>query len=170
MKKGKAIALVAVGLVAGLVLGAVGISYAATDTQNPASCLGLGVKMGQTIRDAGGRLVDIVAELTGLTVDEVRAARAEGTSIADIAEANGASSDEVVDAALKLRKEVLDAKVAEGTITQEQADEAYERMSERIEERVTSTETGRGGFGPGRGVGGGRGGGQGGGCGACSSQ
>lgn len=160
MKKGKAIALVAVGLVAGLVLGSVGISYAATDTQSQ-GCLGLGVKMGQGIRDAGGRMIDIVAELTGLTVEEVQAARADGESIAGIAEANGVSSDDVVSAALDVRKEVLDAKVAEGTITQQQADAALERMSERIEARITSTDTGgvgRGGCGGGRGAGRGAGG------------
>lgn len=142
MRKGKAIALVALGLVAGLVLGTVGVSYAATGAA-PTAGARVGSGMGRALRDAGGRLVDVVAQLTGLSVDEVRAARAEGQSVADIAEANGISSDAVVDAALGVRKDVLDAKVADGTITQEQADAAYAQMSERIAERVTSDETGR---------------------------
>lgn len=154
MKKGKAIALVAAGLVAGLALGSVGIAYAVAET-GPAGCApGLG--MGRSIRDAGGRLVDIVAELTGLTVEEVRAARAEGESFADIAEANGSSADEVVEAALEARKEFLDSKVEDGVITQEQADAAFERMSERLNERITADEVGPpawSGGGQGRGMG-----------------
>lgn len=154
MKKGKAIALVAAGLVAGLVLGSVGVSYAATGTEDPASCLGMGARMGQSIRDAGGRLVDIVAELTGLTVEEVQAQRAEGESVSDIAEANGVSTQDVVDEALAVRKDVLDAKVADGSITQEQADAAYAQMAERIQERVTTDAAGRPGWaGQGRGQG-----------------
>ena len=69
--------------------------------------------------------------------------------------------------ALDARKEVLDAKVADGTITQEQADAAYERMSERIEQRVTTDEVGRPAWaGQGRGQGRGMGAGN---CGACTS-
>lgn len=168
MKKSKAIALVAAGLVAGLVLGSVGVSYAVTGTDDT-SCggPGLGVRMGQTLRDAGGRLIDIVAELTGLTVDEVQAARAEGESIAEIAEANGSSAEEVVAGALEVRKEALDARVADGTITQEQADAAYDRMTERLNERVTTDEVGPPAWsGQGRGMGRGMGQGS---CGACTA-
>lgn len=143
MKKSKAIALVSFGLVAGLVLGSVGVSYAATGTESTTSGLGLGIRMGQSIRDAGARLVDIVADLTGLTAEEVQAQRAEGESIADIAEANGVSSETVVGTALEARKTILDAKVAGGSITQEQADVAYERMTERLTERVATDEVGR---------------------------
>ncbi|MEA5076106.1 MAG: hypothetical protein VB139_07145 [Coriobacteriia bacterium] len=161
MKSSKSIALVALGLTAGLVLGSVGVSFAATETTstNPVVCAG--AKMGQSIRDAGGRLVDIVAELTGLSADEVQAERAAGKSAADIAEANGSSAEEVVSAALETRKTLLDERVADGTLTQEQADLMYDRMSERLTERVSTDETGRpswGGMGGGRGGRGGMGG------------
>jgi len=99
--------------------------------------------MGQAIRDAGGRLVDIVSNLTGLSVEEVQAQRAAGNSVADIAEANGVSVEAVVSEALAARKAILDAKVADGAITQEQADIAYEQMTERITERVSTDEVGR---------------------------
>jgi hypothetical protein len=141
VKKGKAIAFVAVGLVAGLVLGSVGVSYAATDTTTPV--VGAGVRMGQSIRDAGARLIDILADLTGLSTDEIQAERAEGNTVADIAEANGVDPDEVLDAALAARKAILDAKVADGTITQEQADLMYERMSERVGGRMLDGESGK---------------------------
>lgn len=141
MRKSKMIALVSAGLVAGLVLGSVGVSYAATDSTTP--LLGAGARMGAAIRDAGGRLVDIVAELTGLSVDEVQAQRAEGNSVADIAVANGVAAETVVSEALAARKALLDEKVADGTITQAQADAAYEQMTERVTERVSTDEVGR---------------------------
>ena len=83
MKKSKAIALVSVGLVAGLVLGSIGIASAATGTDSTAATCGVGIGMGRTIRDAGARLVDIVADLTGLTVDEVKEQRVAGESVED---------------------------------------------------------------------------------------
>lgn len=142
MNKRKVLALVSVGLVAGLALGSVGAAYAATDTA-VAGPIGAGARMGQAIRDAGARMIDIVADLTGLAVEDVQAQRAAGNSIADIAEANGVSTDTVVSEALAARKAILDAKVADGSISQEQADFAYERMTERITERVTTDEAGR---------------------------
>ena len=176
MKSSKSIALVALGLTAGLVLGSVGVSYAATETTstNPVVCAG--ARMGQSIRDAGARLIDIVADLTGLSVEEVQAERAAGNSVADIAEANGSSAEAVVSGALEARKALLDEKVADGTITQEQADLAYGQMTERLTERVNTDETGRPSLaGQGGGMGGGRGGrGMGGGmggqgaCGSCT--
>ena len=172
VKNSKMIALVALGLTAGLVLGSVGVSYAATEdtSTNPVVCAG--AQMGQSIRGAGARLVDVVADLTGLSAEEVQAQRAEGNSVADIAEANGSSSEAVVSAALETRKALLDEKVADGTITQEQADLAYDQMTERITERVSTDETGRPSWaGQGGGQGGGMGGGRGGqgGTGACGN-
>jgi len=160
VNKKKIVSLASAGLVAAMVLGTAGMAYAATDTTGP--LYGTGARMGQAIRDAGARLVDIVADLTGLSVEEVQAERAAGNSAAEIAEANGVSTEEVVSEALAARKTILDAKVADGTITQAQADAAYERMAERVTERVSTEESGRpswagAGSGSGRGSGGGQG-------------
>ncbi len=90
MHKSKLIALIAAGLVAGLVLGSVGFAYAAPADTTPANpVVASGLRLGQSIRDAGGRLIDILASLTGLSVDEVQAERADGKSVADIASAHG---------------------------------------------------------------------------------
>lgn len=160
MSKRKVLGLVCVGLVAGLALGSVGAAYAATDSATVGP-LGAGARMGQAIRDAGGRLIDIVADLTGLSVEDIQAERVAGSSISDIAEANGVSTDTVVSEALAARKAILDEKVADGTITQEQADAAYDLMTERVTERVSTDEVGApswsGGAGGGRGATGGRG-------------
>jgi len=176
MSSKKVIAIALAALVLGLTIGGVGTATAATDSStstNPvvAGACGLGLKMGSAIRESGGRLADVVARLTGKSVDDVTAARAEGTSFEQIAKDAGVSADEVVTGALATRKTLLDAKVKDGTITQDQADAALENMESRLTERVSSTAPGCGGAGGGRGMGGGgMGGGRGGGCGggACA--
>ena len=182
MNKKRVIGLAAATLVVGLVLGnivgawAAGPSAPATSTTAGqgvvASACGLGLRMGASVRDAGGRLIDIVAELTGLSTADVAAKRAEGQSIEQIAASKGVSSDKVVDEALKIREQLLDQKVKDGTITQAQADQALATMKTRLTERVDSTAAC--GSGGGYGMGGGRGAGRGaggcgmGGCGAAS--
>jgi len=169
MNKGKALTLVAAGLVAGLVLGSMGLASAAPTT-DPATgeSLGRGARMGFAIRDAGARMIDLVAELTGLDEGEIHDRRVDGESIADIATSEGVDASDVVDAALARRTEILEAKVADGSITEAEKDAMFAQMTERMTERVESTELGgRGkGGGGGRGMSGGQGGG-GNGAGAC---
>lgn len=157
MSKSKWLAVVAAALVAGLVLGNLGSAVAAESTSATpsvgstiASC-GLGI--GRDLRDAGGRMIDIVAKLTGKSVDDVRAERQAGKSLADIAQAEGVSSDKVVDEALAPRKAALGKAVTDGTITQAQADAAFATMKSRLSDRIDSTSPGRA-----AGAGGGRGG------------
>jgi hypothetical protein len=124
------------------------------------------------MRDAGGRMVDVVAKLTGLSVDEIRTKRAAGESLASIAKGKGISADQVVAQALTVRKTVLDAKVKDGTITQAQEDAALANMKTRLTDRVNNSAAG-GGCGAGGGMGrGGRGGGagMGGACGGACTQ
>lgn len=178
MKHSKSIALIAAGLVAGIVLGSVGLAAAApattttgTAAAQPSGVLGACIGMGQAIRGAGGRLIDVLADLTGLSTTDIQAKRAAGESIADIAKDEGVNPDDVVAKALEARKALLDQKVADGTITQDQADAVYAQMKERLTERVTTTATGRPSWaGQGQG-GGGRGAGRGGNgagyCGGC---
>ncbi|MBW6467608.1 MAG: YckD family protein [Coriobacteriia bacterium] len=176
MNKKRAIALAAATLVAGLVIGNMASAFAArsaeaprsNQTQTQAACEGTGARIGPMMRDAGGRLSDVVASLTGLSADDVATKRADGESIADVGASAGVSSDEIVTAALEVRTAALDEMVAAGSITQEQADVMIDRMTDRLAERVTSTDTSANGCGNGggRGFGGGRGQGSGA-CGAC---
>jgi hypothetical protein len=92
--------------------------------------------------DAGARLRDTVARLTGLSSEEIAEQRSAGKSIADIAAAEGVSTEELTDATLDARKTALDELVADGAITQAQADNMLTHMSDRITERITSTDTG----------------------------
>lgn len=183
MRKGRIASLVIAALVAGAVAGNAASGYAATtDTTTATSTPGIGLRLGTAMREAGARLADIVAKLTGTTVEQVQEQRQDGSSFAEIAAKKDVSADKVVDTTLDIRKEVLDARVKAGTLTQEQADGALDRMTERVKERVTSQDEGctdegatrnrdggrgkGGGNGEGRGKGEGRGMGAGGGKGA----
>jgi len=166
MKSRKWAALVAAALVGGLVLGNLGSAVAATATRTQqrsvtsevAAC-GLGI--GRTMRDAGGRMLDVVASLTGKSTTDIQAERAAGKSFAQIAEANGVDSSKVVAKTLAVRKVALDRAVKSGQITQAQADSAYATMKTRLTDRVSNTAAGCNGAGGGmmggRGNGGGRG-------------
>ncbi|MDZ4180954.1 MAG: hypothetical protein U1E29_17265 [Coriobacteriia bacterium] len=178
MKHSKAIMFVAVGLTAGLVLGSLSIASAAPRADGSVESAGLGLRIGQAMKDAGGRLIDLVSLATGLSVTEIAERRADGQSLADVAATEGVDPATVVDSALSVRSELLDARVADGTITAEEKDAALERMRERLQTRITSDEapgcdgSGQGGMrrGGGQGMGGGQGGMRGAGCGgACST-
>lgn len=169
MKLGRTAALTAAALVLGLVVGnvAVGVAAPAAESTTTTTVAGMGLRLGVAMREAGARLADVVAKLTDQSVEDVTAERAKGTSFAAIAAAKGIEAPAVVSEALKIREQVLDQKVSEGRVTQEQADAALERMKTRITERVESTDASCDGAGGGRpadagtGMGGGMGGGRG---------
>lgn len=166
MKKTRFMGAVAAALVAGLVLGTLGSAMATAPkaatgatvakTTLPAGC-GLGV--GRSARADGGRLIDVVASLTGKTLAEVQAERASGKTLSQIANAAGVSDAKVVDKAVEVRKTALAAAVKAGTVTQAQTDAALDTMRDRLTERLDATSTacgsgyGRGGQGAGRGAG-----------------
>jgi hypothetical protein len=64
----------------------------------------------------------IIAEQLGLTVEELAAAKDEGTRIFDLAEAQGVDMETVITAVSDARTAAIEAAVADGTITQAQAD------------------------------------------------
>ena len=81
-----------------------------------------------------------IADVIGITVDELAEAKEAGSSLAEIA---GDELPAVVDYFVANATERIDAKVADGTITQEQADAKLEGLEERIETRIEDG----GGFG-----------------------
>ena len=64
----------------------------------------------------------VVAETLGLTVEELAAAREDGTRLPDLAEEQGVDIETVMTAVSDARTAAIEQAVAEGTITQEQAD------------------------------------------------
>lgn len=107
---------------------------------------------------------EIVANLTGKTVDEVTEEKFDSNkTYGEIAYDEGLW-EEFNEEMLKSKKAFLDEKVAEGALTQEEADEIYENIQER-QEYCNGNGVGYGGM-MGYGFGnGGRGLGQGRGCG-----
>lgn len=80
----------------------------------------------------GGDAMQTVADALGMEVDELRDALRDGQTIADLAEERGVSLDDVLDAVLDEIKSRLDDLVADGTLTQERADEMLERAREHV--------------------------------------
>jgi len=172
MSRNRTVLLVAAALVAGLVLGSVGIASAATTTTGTPGA-GFGAQVGGMFRQAGASLADVVAKLTGQTTAQVYTQRAAGKSFADIASAKGVSADKVTADALATRKAALAAAVKAGTLTQAQADIMLARMQTRIPQRITDPAPAGcdgTGSGAGRGMGRGAGGGCGGDCGLATGQ
>jgi len=82
----------------------------------------------------GGNL-DAAAEVIGISEDELRTALEGGQSLAQVAEANDIERQALVDGLVAAASDHLDEEVAEGDLTQAEADE---RKAELVE-RVTAT-------------------------------
>ena len=93
----------------------------------------------------------VLADMAGLEVSDVHEARADGRTLAEIAEAEGVDIGAVIDATLENAEEGLQTAVDDGRIEAEDVDEILESMRARLEEMVDSTEMppfgGRGGRG-----------------------
>jgi len=92
----------------------------------------------------GGVQPAILAETLGMSTEELREALADGQTIAELAEAQGMSLQNIVDALMAPMVERTQQAVDDGRITQEQADERIEQMEERLLEALESGS----GFGP----------------------
>ena len=101
-----------------------------------------------------GSMPTLLAEALGMTVEELQAAQAAGQTVAEMAAAQGVELADVVAAVMAPRAERLAQAVADGRLTQEQADAMLAAMTEQMTARFESAT----GFGGGCGM-------QGGGCG-----
>ena len=98
------------------------------------------------VRRFVNNIVDEAASVLGIDKSDVTDGLKAGTSLNDIATAHGMSTADFQSALLAQAKSDLDAKVASGDITQDQADTAYQRLSDNIDKITSGT---RGDFGPG---------------------
>lgn len=92
---------------------------------------------------------EAVAEALGVTTDELTEFRDQGLSLADIADQQGVSVDSLVATIVDDVEERLAEKVAEGDLTQEEADERLAGAAERVTEKVTAEPGEAGPRGPG---------------------
>lgn len=104
----------------------------------------------------GGRGPDHEAAATalGLTVDELRTRLQDGESLAEVADAEGVDRTVLVDALVAAQQERLDQAVADGDLTQAEADERSAELADRITEGLDEVHPGgeRGHHGPGDGA------------------
>ena len=84
----------------------------------------------------GPRVAGEIAEILGLEGSEIREALRNGSSIAELAEAQGIDSADVVDAIVARAEERFDAAVENGRIDDTQAAEMLTRAAERAEDLV----------------------------------
>jgi hypothetical protein len=85
-----------------------------------------------------GRFADlsVAADALGVTEDELRESLRDGTSIAEVAEAQGVDVQTVIDALVAAAQAELDERVAAGELDEERATEIEAEMVERITAKV----------------------------------
>jgi len=94
-----------------------------------------------------GRNLDDMASILGMTVDELKAGMESGKTLEEIATECGMTMDQVREKMLELKKAEIEQAVADGKMTQEQAD----KMLQRLEQSPKGQNfEGRGPGGPGR--------------------
>ena len=109
------------------------VSKALTDAQQQAK-----EDRQQEWSDRRAELDALLQKTLGMTADEVRSALADGKTLKEIA---GDKADELADAAVALVKERAAAGVADGKLTQDQADKLVSRAREQADAWLSGDET-----------------------------
>jgi len=86
--------------------------------------------------DSQDSLIAVAADKLGMTVDELTTQLQDGKTVADLAQEKGVDLQTIVDAFMAARQEALSQAVADGKITQEQADQMLENMGDMIEDHL----------------------------------
>jgi len=97
--------------------------------------MGRGLGFGM-MGDSEISLLAVAADKLGMTVDELQTQLRDGKTVADLAKEKGVDLQTILDAFLAPRQEALSQAVADGKITQEQADQMLENMRDMIEDHL----------------------------------
>ena len=97
-----------------------------------------GERQGRRGPGCGGN--EAVAELFGMTPEELREAKAAGSSLAEVAASQGVAVDEVIQTIVDEKAEHLAEEVAEGDLTQAEADARLAEIEARTADRVNGTD------------------------------
>lgn len=104
---------------------------------------GMGPGMGWLGRGMGGfmgdNLLSVAADKLGMKLTELLTELQNGKSIADVAEEKGVDTQTIVDAYMAKVKEKLDEAVADGRITQKQADYQLQQIQQRVTDQLDNT-------------------------------
>ena len=125
------LALAGSTLAGGVILGP-GLALAQEDGQERPAEEGGGPCRGPR----GGKHLEVAAQAIGIEVDALREALRSGQTMAEVAQANGVEVQVVVDAIVADISARIDEGVANGRLTQEEADEKKAELPERVTARV----------------------------------
>lgn len=87
-------------------------------------------------------LISRIASILNMKVEDVHAARLEGKSFTQIAEGKGVSEAQLVESLTKDLRTFLDAQVAQGGLTSQQAATTISKMEENLKLALSRTEVG----------------------------
>lgn len=164
MKKFLAIALIAAALAALLATSAFAAGPAAPNAPTGQAGSGYGYGAGKGIHTPGTGLAqgagvgarrgapewagdnDNAASVLGLTVEQLQAERLSGKSLVTIAAAKGIDEDTLIAKLLDVRKATVAQYLAEGKITQAQAEYMQANMAEHVKTMVERSTVGRPAF------------------------
>ncbi len=90
------------------------------------------------VREMLPPMLDDVAETLGMSEADLRSALSSGQTLAQIAEAQGVSQDDLIAALLQEPQEHLQQAVSDGHLTQAQADERLAQIKERVSQWLES--------------------------------
>lgn len=131
---GMAVAAVAVllvgGIVGGVLSGVIPVAAQEPPVEGPPFGVRHGGGMGMGWGGHGAAL-DTAAEVLSMTPEDLRAELQAGKSVAEVAEEQGVDPQAVCDAIHAQAEERIQEAVADGRLTQEQANQILERMAER---------------------------------------
>ena len=149
MKKWQITVGLALAVVVALSLSVAAFAQTGQPPVHTPQALGSGAGYGQGYGQGGGygmrfgangsTLVNITADVTGLSVTDVVAELQAGQTFAQVAQAHGKTASDLVTAFLAERESALDQAVADGRITQETADTMLATMRANVETHVNST-------------------------------
>ena len=94
---------------------------------------------GRGMMGGGDSLTSIAADELGMSLTELLTELQDGKTIAEVAGDKGVEVQVIVDAYMAQLKESLDEAVADGRITQKQADWQLAQAEERVTDRLNST-------------------------------
>ncbi len=84
---------------------------------------------------------NFITDFLNLEEAELRAERRDGKTIVEIAEAKGVNEETLVGEVVNFHTERIETSLAEGTMTEEQAEECLDGMEERIETNMNKAPT-----------------------------
>lgn len=121
---------------------------AAADTQQSSASTDTSAK-GTMKKRGGAQKLDhaAIASLLGVTEEELRTAQREGKTLATLAGEKGIAVQSVIDLLAKQLTANLDAKLADGSLTQDQYSTEKAEVSAKAAELVNRVSGGKGGFG-----------------------